>query len=51
MYQAFLDAASKPALPVKQDIKLYSFGGEIEDDGFITVYVSPPLRDRPDAAI
>lgn len=22
----------------------YPFNGEIEDDGFITVYVSPPLK-------
>ena len=41
MYQAFLDAATKPKLPVEKDIELYPFGGEIEDDGFITVYVSP----------
>jgi len=45
MYQSFLDAATKPALPAKQDIALYPFGGEIEDDGFITVYVSSPLKD------
>lgn len=45
MYNDHLDIAGRPALHVKQDIELYPFGGEIEDDGFITVYVSPPLKD------